>query len=204
MRFAKAALVVASFVILLGSASLIVGSLMGGGYSSSDDRKTANPDPRSVAIELLIVEDLSASASAGAAPNPLLREIAATNGAALTAQEFDTLRSKAITAAESPSPPVRLSRFSVLVQHGEVATLQWTRDSIMRRMTAAASVLQKNAVRLCLSVEQHASSENGGGAALETVFTLNSGAVALNAQSLPGLPDRLLITRATIIDAQTP
>jgi len=101
-----------AFVIIAGGFSLIVGSLMGGGVSSSYDKmRGINTDPRSILVQAVLVET-GADMPQPALPAP---------GARLTDAAFNRLLSEVDELRAAGDARVRTP--AVLVQHAESGSI---------------------------------------------------------------------------------
>lgn len=120
-----------AFVIIAGGFSFILGSLMGGGLSSSYDRvKGHNNDPRSIFVQAVLVETDGVPSQALALPKP---------GTQLTNSAFanffeDTNELRATENARVKTP-------SMLIQHKETGSINVTFGDRTFDATVSPSVI---------------------------------------------------------------
>lgn len=102
-----------AFVIIAGGLSLIIGSLMGGGYSRGyDEMKSINKDPRSILVQAVLIETDALAVQPDALPAP---------GAQLDDAAFSSLLAEADRLRLNESARVRTP--AVLVQHAESGSI---------------------------------------------------------------------------------
>lgn len=100
-----------ALVIIAGGFSIIIGSLMGGGYSRSyDELKGINKDPRSVLVQAVLIETDTVEPVALPAPGAQLTD---TDFAGLIT-EAGNLRSSGVARIRTPA---------MLVQHAETGSI---------------------------------------------------------------------------------
>lgn len=102
-----------AFVVIAGGFSLILGSLMGGGYSSSSSgQKQINEDPRSIMVQAVLIEADPSEVQSLSIPSP---------GARLSDSAFNELRAEADRLRASEGAHVRTP--AMLVQHAESGSI---------------------------------------------------------------------------------
>ncbi len=103
-----------AFLIIAGGLSIIIGSLMGGGFSSraSEYVKGNNNDPRSILIRAVLID------AENGVPLPSGLPV---SGRPIAAADFESLQKAARTEQASDGPAIRAP--AVLVQHAETAAI---------------------------------------------------------------------------------
>ncbi len=120
-----------AFVVIAGGFSIILGSLMGGGLSSSYDRvKGHNNDPRSIFVQAILLETNGAPAESITLPNP---------GQQLNNTAFATLLDTANELRDSENARVKTP--SMLIQHRETGSINITLGNRTFDATISPSVI---------------------------------------------------------------
>lgn len=186
-----------AFVVIAGGFSIILGSLMGGGLSSSYDRvKGHNNDPRSIFVQAILVETDGMPADALALPKP---------GAQLSNSAFAGFLEDAneLRATES----ARIKTPSMLIQHGETGSINVTFGDHSFDATVSPSVIDTkhgSVLRVAIQIQRIDSDSAATQQELTftTAFTSAPGsAVVLDLADL-GLPNTrsVLALHTTLID----
>jgi len=103
-----------AFVVIAGGFSLIIGSLMGGGFSRSyDELKGINTDPRSILVHAVLIETDDITSSPVAFPD---------HGSHMTNAAFTDLLTK-IEGLRAKADFPRVRTPSMLVQHAETGSI---------------------------------------------------------------------------------
>lgn len=200
-RVSRSAAVVASVTVITFSGALLVAPMIGGGYSGREAKPVGfvhNDDPRSVALDAILVE-YSTIGATDPVLDALLAE-ASTIGGRISDEAFARCRALAVQAAGSERV-LALRTPSVLVQHRADATLKWTGyHGHMHALTVWPDVLKGDVMRLGLTMETMQGSERT--LEFSTVFTATTGtAIAMDHAGIDADADRsmLLVVRPRLI-----
>lgn len=190
-----------AFLVLAGGVSLIVGSLMGGGFSSRgyDDSKRANDDPRSILVQAVLVDSEA----------PLTLPAA---GSAVSDRDFTKLLSDAESLRTTGAARVRTP--AVLVQHAETGEITVEIDGRKFNAGFAPRVIDTKtgpvlrvAMRLIRTdADTSGSAEVANKLSFETVYTAAPGSAVvldLTGLSSDGSASKLAL-RTQLIDPTPP
>lgn len=186
-----------AFVIIAGGFSIILGSLMGGGLSSSYDRvKGHNNDPRSIFVQAVLVETDGVPAQALKLPNP---------GAQMNNAAFNNFLENSDELRETGN--ARIKSPSMLIQHRETGSLNITLGDRIFDTTISPSIIDTKhgpVLRVAIQIQRidTDSAATPQDLTFTTAFTSAPGsAVVLDLADL-GLPNTrsMLALHTTLID----
>lgn len=186
-----------AFVVIAGGFSLIIGTLMGGGFSRSyDELKGINTDPRSILVQAVFIEIDASTAQPATLPTP---------GALLTDAGFTELIAEVDRLRASEGARIRTP--SMLVQHAETGSLTLKLDERAFDAVVSPSVIETKhgpVLRVAIQIQRTDTDSSASSRALTfaTAYTAAPGsAVVLDLADL-GLPGTraLLAMRTTLID----
>jgi len=189
-----------AFVIIAGGFSLIIGSLMGGGVSSSYDKmKGINNDPRSIFVQAVLIETDANSTQPVSLPTP---------GAPLTDSVFNSLLSEADSFRATGD--ARILTPALLVQHAESGIITIKLGDRTFNLDVSPSVIDTkhgSVLRVVIQIQRFEmdSSETPRELNFATAYTAASGnTVVLDLAGL-GLPGtRSVLALRTTINDPTP
>lgn len=185
-----------AFVIIAGGLSLVIGSLMGGGFSRSDYAKGTNNDPRSILVRTVLIESDDSNAMPADLPPA---------GSVIAGPKFESLQAAARAPKANEGLSVRAP--AVLVQHEESAIIAIAVAGRTFNAIISPNVIDtKQGPVLRIAIEIDRSDADSAGAerdmAFKTVYTTApGGSIVLDLAGL-GVPGShaVLAINATLID----
>ena len=186
-----------AFVVIAGSVSLIIGSLMGGGFSSRyNELKGINDDPRSIFVQAILIESENIVAEPIDFPE---------HGTQLTNSAFNDLLEEAGRLRAGDSALIRTP--SMLVQHSETGSVSVTLGDQSFDAAVSPSVIDtKHGPVLRVAIEIRRTDTDSAATPREMVFATAYTAAPGSAMVLDlaglGLPGTrsVLALHTTLID----
>jgi hypothetical protein len=153
-----------AFLIVAVGVSVIIGSLMGGGFSRLNEYASLNDDPRSVLVHAVLVDGDAVGGTAG--------------GVTLDAAAFRALMERAGTMESG----VMVRSPAMLVQHGETGTVQVT-DGVKTFAAGFSPHVIKTrtgpVIRLAVEIKQAETGEAARALEFATAYTAKPGATVV-------------------------